>query len=82
MNSEELKVRSLQELAHRANHGIEVTLFWHRQTDELTVCVCDHVHGAYFEIGVEASCALDAFHHPYSYASVSRVHYEDSRLAA
>jgi hypothetical protein len=82
MNSAAPKIRSMQELAHRSNDGIDVTLFWHRHTGELTVCVCDRRRGAYFEIEPEANDALDAFYHPYSYASLSCVHYEDSRLAA
>jgi hypothetical protein len=71
----------MQELAHRSNDGIDVTLFWQPDTDELTVCVCDQRRGAYFEIEPRASDALDAFYHPYSYASHS-VLYEDDRLAA
>jgi hypothetical protein len=73
---------SIRELAHRSNDGIEVTLFWQPGTDVLTVCVCDERRGAYFEIEPEAKDALDAFYHPYSYASLSSVHYEDDRLAA
>jgi hypothetical protein len=69
-------------LAHRSNDGIDVTLFWHPDTDELTVCVCDERRDAYFEIEPEANDALDAFYHPYSYVSLSFVHYEDDRLAA
>jgi hypothetical protein len=76
------KIRSMRELAHRSNDGIDVTLFWHSDTDELTVCVCDQRRGAYFELEPEASDALDAFYHPYSHVSPSRVHYEDDRLAA
>jgi hypothetical protein len=75
-------IRSMRELAHRSNDGIDVTLFWQPVTDELTVCVCDQRRGAYFEIEPEANDALDAFYHPYSYASLSSVHYEDDRLAA
>ena len=71
-----------RELAHRENDGLEVTLFWQPGTDELTVCVCDQKRGAYFVIEPEPSQALDAFYHPYSYASRSVVHYEDERLAA
>jgi hypothetical protein len=72
----------MRELAHRSNDGLDVTLFWHPETDELTVCVCDQHRGAYFEIEPEASLALDVFYHPYSYAPLSSVLYEDSRLAA
>ena len=72
----------MQELSQRTNDGVTVTLFWHSGTDELTVCVSDQRRGAYFEIEAEASNALDVFYHPYSYASVSSVYYEDERLAA
>jgi hypothetical protein len=65
------KIRSLRELATRANDGIEVTLFWYPDTDELRVCVCDERRGEYFEIRPEATRALDAFYHPYSYESVA-----------
>jgi hypothetical protein len=82
MNSTAPKIRSMRELAHRSNDGIDVTLFWHSDTDELTVCVCDQRRGAYFEIQPGANDALDAFDHPYAYASLSCVHYEDDRLAA
>ena len=37
--------RPPRELAHRANDGLEVTLFWHPATDELTACVCDERRG-------------------------------------
>jgi hypothetical protein len=70
------------ELAFRAHDGLEVTLLWHLETDELTVCVCDQRAGAYFEIRPKHHQALDAFYHPYSYASQSLVYFEDSRLAA
>jgi hypothetical protein len=71
-----------RELAHRANDGLEVTLFWEPATDELTVCVCDQRRGAYFVVQPRPDQALDAFYHPYSYESASVVHYEDERLAA
>jgi hypothetical protein len=71
-----------RELAHRVNHGIEVTLLWHPATDELRVCVCDERHGAYFEVIPEPHRALDVFYHPYAYESRSTVHYVDDRLAA
>jgi hypothetical protein len=82
MNSTPTSIRSRRELAHRSNDGIDVTLFWHPDTDELTVCVCDQRRGAYFEFEAEANDALDAFYHPYSRVSLSSVHYEDDRLAA
>jgi hypothetical protein len=74
--------RPLRELAHRVHDGIEVTLFWYPASDDLRVCVCDHRRGAYFEVEPGRDEALDVFYHPFSYASVSAVHYEDERLAA
>ena len=71
-----------RELAYRAGDGIEVTLYWQPQDDELSVCVCDQRRGAYFVVRPEPGLALDVFYHPYSYVSASDVHYEDERLAA
>ena len=82
MTSTTAHIRSMRELAHRSDDGIDVTLFWHPRTNTLTICVADQRRGAYFEIEPDANDALDAFHHPYSYASLSSVHYEDDRLAA
>jgi hypothetical protein len=59
--------RSRRELAHRSNGGVDVTLFWHSQTDELLICVSDERGGAYFEIRPERDLALDAFYHPNAY---------------
>jgi len=72
----------LRELAHRAGDGLEVTLYLHPATDEITVCVCDERRGAFFVIRPEPHLALDVFYHPYSYASRADVRYEDERLAA
>jgi hypothetical protein len=71
-----------RELAYRTGDGMEVTLYWRPDTDELSVCVCDHRRGAYFVVSPEHHLALDVFYHPYSYVSASEVHYEDERLAA
>jgi hypothetical protein len=65
--SQSTDLRSRRELAHRSNGGVDVTLFWHSQTDELLVCVSDARRGAYFEIRPERDLALDAFNHPYAY---------------
>jgi hypothetical protein len=81
MKGTQLSHRPLRELAYRANDGLEVTLFWLPDTDEVKVCVCDQKDGAYFEIRPEPDQALDVFHHPYSYAAHSNVHYQDERLA-
>jgi hypothetical protein len=69
-----------RELAHRENDGLEVVLFWHDGTDELTVCVSDDRSGAYFELEAPPEDALDVFHHPYAYAAARGVPYDDALL--
>lgn len=58
-----------RELAHRDNDGVQVVLFWHQPTDELTVTVSDERSGAYFELAAEPHHALDVFNHPYAHAA-------------
>jgi hypothetical protein len=72
---------SPRELDHRAHDGLEVTLFWYPSTNALKICVCDTRAGAYVEVEPDPRLALDAFKHPYSYASCSDA-YWDEGLAA
>ena len=67
-----------RELDHRTNDGIDVTLFWSPQSNRLWVAVYDERHDDSFEIEVDPSEALDAFHHPYVYADSA----DDYALAA
>jgi hypothetical protein len=62
-----------RELAQRAGNGIEVTLLWTESTNAVTVAVTDSHSAEKLEFEVEASCALDAFNHPYVYAATHRV---------
>ena len=68
-----------RELSHRSNGGIDVTLYWHPTLDELTVCVRDYRHGAYFEIRPQRHLALDVYNHPYAYAEFAHVPAEGAR---
>jgi hypothetical protein len=70
----------LRELAHRANDGVEVVLFWDDGTNELTVSVSDVRSGAYFELATEADEALDVFNHPYAHAAFRGLPYEEELL--
>jgi hypothetical protein len=56
-----------RELAHRSNTGVDVTLSWHAETDQLLVCVYDARCDVYFEIHPERDVALDAYYHPYAH---------------
>jgi hypothetical protein len=70
-----------RELAHRATDGVDVVLFWHERTDELTVTVSDGRTGAYFELAADPASALDVFDHPYAYAAARGLPYADALLA-
>ena len=58
-----------RELAVRASNGIEVSLFWSKLRDRVTVAISDRRLDHDFEFEVDAAHALDAFNHPYAYAS-------------
>jgi hypothetical protein len=58
-----------RELAYRKDDSLEVVLFWHQPTGELTVTVLDDRNGDHFELAVEPHRALDVFNHPYAHAA-------------
>jgi hypothetical protein len=60
-----------RELAHRTSDGIEVSLYWDKVGDTLTLEVYDAKLEEYFEIEVPRDRALDAFHHPYAYLAAA-----------
>jgi hypothetical protein len=65
----------VRELAYRETDGVEVSLLWNRANDSLTVYVLDLRTEDAFELAVEASKALEVFHHPYAYAASRGIHY-------
>jgi hypothetical protein len=76
------KRHQVRELAHRATDGLEVLLFWHEATNELTVSVSDERTGAYFELDAGPDEALDVFYHPYAHAAFRGVPYDEALLAS
>jgi hypothetical protein len=58
-----------RELAHRTSDGIDVTLFWSKPSDRVTIAVVDTRSDEALEFDVDGSVALDAFNHPYAYAA-------------
>lgn len=58
-----------RELDHRISDGIEVTLFWTKSTNRVTVEVLDRRSRERLEFDVDRHHALDAFRHPYVYAA-------------
>jgi hypothetical protein len=64
-----------QELDYRSNDGLEVTLLWHPETNDVSVSVYDAKTGDDFDLDVDRADAMDAFHHPYAYAASRGVHF-------
>jgi hypothetical protein len=71
-----------RELAHRASNGIEVTLFWSKPANRVSVEVLDSRFDEGFEFEVDGSAALDAFNHPYAYAASRCASQRTEALAA
>jgi hypothetical protein len=71
-----------RELAYRAHDGVEVALFWHQNTDELTVTVSDERNRAYFELTAAPDQALDVFNHPYAHAAFRGLPYAEGSPAS
>jgi len=62
----------IRELDHRQANGIGVALLWDSETNRVFVTVDDARQGYSLELDVEPGDALDAFHHPFAYASRSQ----------
>jgi hypothetical protein len=56
------------DLADRESDGLEVTLLWSRTTGRVKVAVSDSKLDVQFELDVARADALEAFHHPFTYA--------------
>jgi hypothetical protein len=61
-----------RELANRTSDGIEITLFWSKPSNQVTVAVLDTHSDEALEFDVDGSAALDAFNHPFAYAATQR----------
>jgi hypothetical protein len=66
-----------RELAHRSGDGLEVTLLWFEATGQIAVRVLDSRSGDRFEVRVDPSDALDAYRHPFAYATPRRAETEE-----
>ena len=60
---------AIRELDRRYNDGIDVTLLWDPRTNRVFVSVVDEREGRSFSLTVCAANALDAFRHPFAYAT-------------
>ena len=60
-----------RELAHRTNDGFEVTLFWSKASNQVTISVFHARSATALDFEVNGADALDAFNHPFAYASAA-----------
>jgi hypothetical protein len=58
-----------RELARRTNDGIDVTLFWSKALNRVTISVFHALSATALEFEIDGADALDAFNHPYAYAA-------------
>jgi len=61
----------LRELAHRHQDGLEVTLLWDAESNEVSIELADERNETTIVFAVDAKSALDAFYHPYIYAPLT-----------
>ncbi len=62
-------VNDWKELASRECDGLVVSLVWSKVADGVKVTVVDQKLDEELHIDVPSTCALDAFYHPFAYAS-------------
>ena len=62
-------VNDWRELASRECDGLAVSLFWSPATDRVMVAVADRKLDEEIHFNVPGTCALDAFYHPFAYAT-------------
>ena len=62
---------SRRELAHRSGDGLDVTLFWNADTNDVVVSVFDARRSQQFDVTAPPALALDAFRHPFAYADIA-----------
>ena len=62
----------MEELHHRENDGIAVSLLWIRHIRRLSVIVENRKVGASFAVNARADNALEVFYHPYAHLAAQR----------
>jgi hypothetical protein len=63
----------IEELASRESAGIQVSLFWSREGNTLSVVVRDNRTGEEFSLVPEPEEVMDVYRHPFAYAARRRV---------
>ena len=63
---------AVKEFASRNQKGLEVTLLWDADSNEVAVKVVDQLDDSGFSLPIAGHLALDAFHHPYAYTQLDQ----------
>jgi hypothetical protein len=58
-----------RELARRLSGTDEILLLWHPASERIEISIRDIATGASFHFEVDRDRAIDAFYHPFAYAS-------------
>jgi hypothetical protein len=69
-----------RELAQRLTGAVEVLLLWHPDIDSVELSLQDRATGAGFQVEVAPEDAIDAFYHPYAYASGGDANRQDGTI--
>ena len=69
-----IELTERRELAHRTNDGFDVTLFWSKASNQVTISVFHARSATALDFEVDNAAALDAFNHPYAYAAAGGAH--------
>jgi hypothetical protein len=69
------------ELAHRSTDGIDVSLFWSKPSNRITIELVDTRIDERLEFEVANDKALDAFRHPYAYVPAQALDLVETRTA-
>ena len=71
--------RDWRELTSRENDGLEVSLLWSRSANRVKVIVADLNSDEEFEFDVPSTEALDAFEHPFAFATSRDLAFDAAR---
>ena len=71
------QIQDWRELASRHDDGLEVSLLWSRAADAVAVVILDVRFGDGLQFEVPHEDALEAYRHPFAFASARRIDYGD-----
>lgn len=76
-----IDIGQAKELDARSGDGIDVRLLWYGATNTVTVSVRDASRDHGFELAVDPARALEAFRHPFAFASARGIPFVAPRRA-